>query len=45
MEGSGSSVSQIVAQVSLTKEEPLEEVPPGSKLAGRLMNLPVLTLS
>jgi len=43
MEGSGSS-SQIIAQVSLTVEEPLEEVSHRSKLAVTLMNLPVTTL-
>ncbi|MBV9386418.1 MAG: hypothetical protein JOZ78_08325 [Chroococcidiopsidaceae cyanobacterium CP_BM_ER_R8_30] len=44
MEGSGSSSSQIVAQVGLTVEEPIEEVSHRSKLAVSLMNSPVSTL-
>lgn len=44
MEGSGSSSSQIVAQVGLTVEEPQQESPHRSKLAVIMMKLPVLTL-
>ncbi len=44
MEGSGSSSSQIVAQVGLTVKEPLEEVSHRSMLAVTLMKLPVVTL-
>ncbi len=43
MEGSGSS-SQVVAQMGLAFEEPIEEEPHSTKLAVCLMNLPVLTL-
>ena len=45
MEGSGSSISQIVAQVGLTVEAPSEEGTHRTKLAVTLMNLPVLTLA
>ncbi len=44
MEGSGSISSQIVAQVGLSVAELSEEVPHLSKLAVKLMNLPVVTL-
>jgi hypothetical protein len=45
MEGSGSSSSQVVAQMGLTLEEFPEGGLQGIKLAVTLMNLPVLTLT
>ncbi len=44
MEGSGSSISQIIAQVGSAVEETLEEVPQPTELVVNLMNTPVVAL-